>query len=264
VTNRAATFSPVSVCFRSTLRSRLCVCTALAILASIEACGESLDLPTVTPAVIQGILVAGRDSQFVWVEYATPPDSSNSISGGTRPVSPADVSLQLDGSQGSSWPLSPTMVPAQHVAQGTAVAGASYRLHGVVAGAPIDADCHVPMPVAIAGPDTLRIPKGDSVRLFWGRVPDAPTYGATTRQIFPASTGEPFRPAFSPDTSILFFNSSFTSTRRFVLYVMAIDRSASSFFEGAFGEAGRVRGNIAGALGVCGGMSVDSVLVDIL
>jgi hypothetical protein len=221
-------------------------------------CRESVDPAPPTPVVIQSLLIAGRDSQFVWVERATPPESIISASLGPRPVDPADLNLTLAGPTGAPWVLGPSQVPGRLVTASMAAPSTSYELRGTVQGLPILATCHVPGAVTISPGGTVFLAPGDSVVLHWNRVADAALFGTTVSSI--GFSNLPFHPSYRPDTSVTIRRDP-SSHFTFTFYVMAVDAAAASFLPAASNSASRVRGNITGALGMCGGASVDSVAV---
>jgi hypothetical protein len=130
----------------------------LTIALLLTACG--FDRP-VTPLerlpVIQGILVAGADSQFFRIDWASSADSG--IDGRPRPIDPSEVALQVSGPAGSE-----ALVPfpgdsALFVLTLPILTDSTYTLDGTVGGYAVTATTQVPSAIALLAPtgDTIHV-----------------------------------------------------------------------------------------------------------
>ena len=233
--------------------------SGLLVLAGVLGACEASIGPVPDPGiVVQVILLGGQPTQFAWVEQAASPDSQvNSV---MRPIDANALVLALLGDSGQAVLFAPTVNPAQFSVQRQVDGPSTYQIVGGYMGTPIHAKCLVPAPLRIQPEGSVHVASGDSVVIHWNAAAGASVYALSSHS-FPSAAPSLTYAVFTSDTSYVLRGLPAGVSLTEVLYVMAIDSVSAAFFAAASSPAGRVRGNIEGALGACGGATVDSVLV---
>jgi len=227
------------------------VCWAVVLLAA--ACGEFLAPPAGGPVpVVQALLVAGEDTQSLWVEWSTPADSVYRPA--VRPIDSALVDLRLLGPDGTATPFLPSSgTPGRFVARVHVQSQSTYRLAGVIADSAVSAQTTVPAPLRILSPatDTVRLRDGESVPLVWG-------HNGAASYALRLSIG--FRAGFLADTSRVIGPCPRTTC---VWTVLALDAAAAAFLiVNEYFSAPLPRpGNVRGASGFFGSAAADQRVV---
>jgi len=224
-------------------------CLALA----LGACADLLDPPPDERVpVIQALLVAGQDTQSLWVEWSTPADSVYRPP--VRAIDPAQVDLRLQAPDGTATPFLPSPgTPGRFVAQVRVQSELGYGLVGVVADSTVGARTTVPARLRILSPatDTVLLRDGESVPFVWGQV-GAASYAMRV------SAG--YRADYRTDTSRVIGPCPRATC---VWTVLALDTAAAAFLivnEYSTAPLPR-RGNVRGALGFFGSATADSRVV---
>ena len=199
--------------------------------------------------VIQAVLTVGASRHAISITWSVPTDSTFTFQGPARPVDPSEVNLRLLGSAGLAIPVTSTANPGDFEVAAEIQPGASYALQGTVAGRSISATVTTPGAFVISLPagDTIRLtePEGGirQVHYLW-HVAGARAYSA--KQFLASVLPE------SDSTGILRFSLGAPDTTKLTL--LALEVNAASFF---LPQATEPRGgNIVGALGVLGAISI--------
>lgn len=220
-----------------------------AVVLLAGACGEFLAPPAGRPVpVVQALLVAGQDTQSLWVEWSTSADSVYRPQ--VRSIDSALVDLRLLGPGGTATPFLPSPgTPGRFVARVQVHSELTYRLVGVIADSTVSAQTTVPAPLRILSPatDTVRLRDGESVLLVWG-------HGGVGSYALRLSSG--YRAVYQADTSRVIGPCPRTTC---VWTVLALDAAAAAFLiVNEYSSAPLPRpGNVRGALGFFGSAAAD-------
>ncbi len=212
-------------------------------------CGELIGPPRDQRVpVVQALLVAGQDTQSLWVEWSTPADSTYRPS--PRPLDSISVNLRLVAPDGAATPFLPSAAtPGRFVARVQVRGGLTYRLAGTAGDSTVRAETTVPAPLRILLPaaDTVRLRSGDSVPIVWGH------NGAAS---FAVRRSDVPRAGYGADTSGVMRSCSGTTC---VWTVLALDPAAAAFlaFDVSLLGARPRRGNVQGGLGFFGSSTAD-------
>ena len=227
-------------------------CATAALLSGLAALGcESITTPASRDPVpvIQAVLTVAQAQHPITITWSVPADSPFVFAGPPRPIDPSEVALQLIEPGGATAPVV-SLHPGSGVFEVVAdiQPEARYELRGVVAGRTVSAVLVTPGSFEIVSPagDTVRLSKQPGVRqvpYLW-HVKDAVAYSA-----------KDFLASVIPDsdsTGVIHFSLAAPDTAAVTL--IAFETNAAGFFLPQAVEPRR--GNIVGALGVFGGLSV--------
>ena len=240
------------------IRKKLQIASVWVSLTFLSAgCSGPPTTATETVPVIQGILLAGRSTQSIWVEWSASGSASNTPR--ATPVDPALVSLELV-SGNSTTPYRPEVTtPGLFTVDVLVVPEEAYTLRGTIAGMPVRAEVVVPKQTKIVLPegDTAIVGIGHPLHLTW-RNTGAIGYaiGTTAADLQPDRAVGAHGISFTADTVTAEFAPR--NNEHFVVFVMAMD---SVSFDVLRPDTPGFSGNVTGgAVGVFGAATLDTVI----